>query len=456
MLDQDTSRRRAFGARTRRRCRSPKTSTCRAAQNLKAPYFTNYVKQLLVDSTARHASSAAGCACGRRSTCALQQDARNAISKWLDRRRARGRARRDRSAQRPRARDDRRQQLPRVASSTSRCRASASRVVVQAVRARGRARGRGRARRRASCRSRSRSTLDGTIWPVHNYEGRTSADRPAAGDDPLRQQRLRAAHAGRRPGGRRATARKLGITSPLEPYLSIGLGARGRQPARDGARVRGVRERRPPGRRRADRQPPARDRRRRRQARDDVECGGARPLQPVVSGASCDRTRRRPSARSFSASSRRGRARARRCRIVRPPARRARPRTTATPGSSGYTPQLVTAVWVGYPDKLVPMTTQFHGDPVAGGTYPGADLEDVHGDGADAVPDGARREYFPPPPSFYGPTRSGRVARRAPAAGQRQLPRRADARVHAAIAPPTRRRTASRTRWTSRASSATR
>ncbi len=36
----------------------------------------------------------------------------------------------------------------------------------------------------------------------------------------------------------------------------------------------------------------------------------------------------------------------------------------------GFTPQLVVAVWVGYPDKLVPMTYQFHGHPVAGGTYP--------------------------------------------------------------------------------------
>jgi membrane peptidoglycan carboxypeptidase len=36
----------------------------------------------------------------------------------------------------------------------------------------------------------------------------------------------------------------------------------------------------------------------------------------------------------------------------------------------GYTPQLVAAVWVGYPDKLIPMTTEFHGRPVAGGTYP--------------------------------------------------------------------------------------
>ena len=36
----------------------------------------------------------------------------------------------------------------------------------------------------------------------------------------------------------------------------------------------------------------------------------------------------------------------------------------------GYTPQLVVAVWVGYPNKLVPMEHGYHGQPVAGGTYP--------------------------------------------------------------------------------------
>jgi penicillin-binding protein 1A len=36
----------------------------------------------------------------------------------------------------------------------------------------------------------------------------------------------------------------------------------------------------------------------------------------------------------------------------------------------GYTPQLVTAVWVGYPNKLIPMTSQYQGGPVAGGTFP--------------------------------------------------------------------------------------
>jgi hypothetical protein len=36
----------------------------------------------------------------------------------------------------------------------------------------------------------------------------------------------------------------------------------------------------------------------------------------------------------------------------------------------GYTPQLAVAVWVGYPDRLEPMETEFNGDPVAGGTFP--------------------------------------------------------------------------------------
>jgi membrane peptidoglycan carboxypeptidase len=36
----------------------------------------------------------------------------------------------------------------------------------------------------------------------------------------------------------------------------------------------------------------------------------------------------------------------------------------------GYTPQLAVAVWVGYRDRLKPMLTEFHGEPVAGGTLP--------------------------------------------------------------------------------------
>jgi penicillin-binding protein 1A len=36
----------------------------------------------------------------------------------------------------------------------------------------------------------------------------------------------------------------------------------------------------------------------------------------------------------------------------------------------GWTPQITTAVWVGFPNKLVPMTTLYNGQPVEGGTFP--------------------------------------------------------------------------------------
>ena len=36
----------------------------------------------------------------------------------------------------------------------------------------------------------------------------------------------------------------------------------------------------------------------------------------------------------------------------------------------GWTPQITTAVWVGFPNKLVPMTTLYNGTPVEGGTFP--------------------------------------------------------------------------------------
>jgi penicillin-binding protein 1A len=36
----------------------------------------------------------------------------------------------------------------------------------------------------------------------------------------------------------------------------------------------------------------------------------------------------------------------------------------------GFNKDLTVAVWVGYPNKLLPMKTEFHGGPVAGGTFP--------------------------------------------------------------------------------------
>jgi membrane peptidoglycan carboxypeptidase len=36
----------------------------------------------------------------------------------------------------------------------------------------------------------------------------------------------------------------------------------------------------------------------------------------------------------------------------------------------GFTPDIVAAIWVGYPNKLVPMLSEFHGKTVEGGTFP--------------------------------------------------------------------------------------
>jgi penicillin-binding protein 1A len=36
----------------------------------------------------------------------------------------------------------------------------------------------------------------------------------------------------------------------------------------------------------------------------------------------------------------------------------------------GFTPEIAVAVWVGYPDRLVPMRTEYGGEPVTGGTLP--------------------------------------------------------------------------------------
>jgi penicillin-binding protein 1A len=63
----------------------------------------------------------------------------------------------------------------------------------------------------------------------------------------------------------------------------------------------------------------------------------------------------------------------------------------------GYTPQYVAAVWVGYPKGLVPMTTEFHGHPVEGGTFPALIWKAFMTKALEGVP----AEDFPPPPSLY-------------------------------------------------------
>jgi membrane peptidoglycan carboxypeptidase len=60
----------------------------------------------------------------------------------------------------------------------------------------------------------------------------------------------------------------------------------------------------------------------------------------------------------------------------------------------GYTPDLVVAVWVGYPDRLRPMLTEFGGEPVTGGTLP-AEIWRTFVGSVDDRDDGSRFDYPP-------------------------------------------------------------
>ncbi len=162
-------------------------------------------------------------------------------------------------------------------------------------------------------------------------------------------------------------ARRLGITSPLEDYFSIGLGAQAVNPlemarafatfAKGGLRVDNSLNR-------------LRNR--------------PRAILQVRSGASGRVDRNRPKAvrvvdpRTASVVSsllqkvvQQGTGRRAALPDGRPVA--GKTGTTENYGDAwfvGYTPQIAVAVWVGHPNELRPMLTSFHGEPVAGGTFP--------------------------------------------------------------------------------------
>ncbi len=63
----------------------------------------------------------------------------------------------------------------------------------------------------------------------------------------------------------------------------------------------------------------------------------------------------------------------------------------------GYTPQLVVAVWVGYPETLQPMLTEFDGEAVTGGSFP-AEIWKAF---AEVALEGDEPEAFEAPPFRY-------------------------------------------------------
>jgi penicillin-binding protein 1A len=91
----------------------------------------------------------------------------------------------------------------------------------------------------------------------------------------------------------------------------------------------------------------------------------------------------------------------------------------------GFTDRMTVAVWVGYPDKLRPMLTEFAGRPVEGGTYPALIWHDFMTAANRIVDDRNRRERIrkglPPEPetrtTTTAPTPPPAVAPSAPAEG---------------------------------------
>ena len=110
----------------------------------------------------------------------------------------------------------------------------------------------------------------------------------------------------------------------------------------------------------------------------------------------------------------------------------------------GYTPQLAVAVWVGYPDKLKPMLTEFGGKPVAGGTLP-AQIWKAFMTAADKQLK-IEPEQFPGTPYLPAAGEADRLARRLVQARQRLLPGHAGRRVLRGPRARRRRQSAMRTR----------
>ena len=161
-----------------------------------------------------------------------------------------------------------------------------------------------------------------------------------------------------------AMAHRLGITRHLNPYFAIGLGADAVSPlemarafstfADDGARVDGsVFGNRPRAVTRIQNATGALLDDNRPLRRQVLASNDDRLLTSILEGVVREGTGKQAALADRPAAGKTG--------------------TTENYGDAwfvGYTPELATAVWVGYPNSVRPMTTDYHGQPVAGGTFP--------------------------------------------------------------------------------------
>ena len=392
------------------------------SQNLKAPYFTNYVKQLLVDKYGSSTVFGGGLRVRTSINMRVQQDARDAIAKWLDWTDAPSAAlvaidpRDGRVLAMVGGSNYRKSQFNLAVQGERQAGSSFKPFVLATALQDGIAPG-------TTFVSKPITLVDdGTTWPVHNYEGSYlgTIDLQQAtihSDNSVYGQLTKTVG----PGNVARTAHRLGVSSPLMPYLSIGLGGQAVNPlemarafsafANGGFRIDGS-FKRIANHPRAILAVGG-------QGSGSLDCGAAHVTCNAV------RSRRVLTQNTVGAEN------SILQRVVtegtgtkaalpdRPAA--GKTGTTEDYGDAwfvGYTPQLVTAVWVGYPNKLIPMTTEFHGEPVAGGTFPALIWKTFMQRALKepAVPGGAEPKYFASPPAMYGTTqnvllRDGRLER---------------------------------------------
>jgi penicillin-binding protein 1A len=203
------------------------------------------------------------------------------------------------------------------------------------------------------------------IWHVTNYEGdylgRVDLARAMVSSDNSVYAQL-TEFVG--PKAIVKTAHALGIRSELDPYFSIGLGAVAVNPldmtrayatlANHGVRVDGsLTEDRPRVIERVEFARTGRVSENRPLARPTMTPEQADLLTSILQRVVTQGTGRRAALADRPTAGKTG--------------------TTDNYGDAwfvGYTPQLAVAVWVGYPDQLKPMLTEFGGKPVTGGTLP--------------------------------------------------------------------------------------
>jgi penicillin-binding protein 1A len=205
--------------------------------------------------------------------------------------------------------------------------------------------------------------FDNRIWHVENYEssylGTANLEAATIHSDNSVYAQLTSLVG---PQNVERMAKRLGIKSDFQPFLSIGLGAQAVNPlemarafstlANGGLRIDGEL---------LGNRPRAIAWVRRKGKLERNTPGGKRMLSPaktsilnsILQKVIAQGTGKRAALPRYSVAGKTG--------------------TTENHGDAwfvGYTPRLAVAVWVGYPKELRPMLTEFDGEEVAGGTWP--------------------------------------------------------------------------------------